>query len=220
MAREDQNSRIHFVEDEQTEKIRHWWKKNGTSIIVGLVLGVGSVAGYQGWGIYQNRQAEVASDLYQDMLRHLEEGALTPARESSDRLILRYTSTVYSDAALLMLAKLDVEAGHSDQAARHLNQVIEDSKDTAMRHIARLRLAVLALDSGDLDRVDQLLEIDDKGSFESHYDELRGDVSVARNDLKAARNAYQSALDKTVAGSVAERILERKMNSVTRVDDR
>ncbi len=63
MAKEDQNPAIHFAEDEQTEKIRQWWKRNGLAIIVGLVLGVGSVAGYQGWGIDQTRQAEAASDL-------------------------------------------------------------------------------------------------------------------------------------------------------------
>ena len=56
MAKEDQNTAIHFAEDEQTEKIRHWWKKNGSAIIVGLVLGIGSVAGYQGWGVYQRWQ--------------------------------------------------------------------------------------------------------------------------------------------------------------------
>ena len=84
MAKEDQNTAIHFAEDEQTEKIRHWWKKNGTAIIVGLVLGVGSVAGYQGWGIYQTRQADVASDLYQEMVRNLENKALTRVRERAE----------------------------------------------------------------------------------------------------------------------------------------
>ena len=38
MAKEDQNTAMHFVEDEQTEKIRHWWKKNG----VGNHCGFGS----------------------------------------------------------------------------------------------------------------------------------------------------------------------------------
>ena len=76
MAKEDQNTAMHFAEDEQTEKIRHWWKKNGTAIIVGLVLGIGSVAGYQGWGVYQTRQAEAASDLSQTML-HREKNIVT-----------------------------------------------------------------------------------------------------------------------------------------------
>ena len=220
MAKKNQNTTMHFAEDEQTEKIRHWWKKNGSAIIVGLVLGIGSVAGYQGWGVYQTRQAEAASDLYQEMLRSLENEALTRVRESADRLISKFGSTAYADAASLMLARLDVEAGESEQAGHHLSRVIDHSKDSAMQHIARLRLVMLALDQGDLKWADQLLKIQQMGSFESRYDELRGDIFTARNDLKNARNAYRSALENAVAGSVAAQILERKLNSVRRVEDR
>ena len=220
MAKENQNTTMHFAEDEQTEKIRHWWKKNGSAIIVGLVLGIGSVAGYQGWGVYQTRQAEAASDLYQEMLRSLENEALTRVRENADRLISKFGSTAYADAASLMLARLDVEAGQLEQAGHHLSRVIDHSKDSAMQHIARLRLVTLALDQGDLKWADQLLKIQPMGGFESRYDELRGDIFTARNDLKNARNAYQSALENAVAGSVAAQILDRKLNSVRRVDDR
>ena len=220
MAKENQNTTIHFAEDEQTEKIRHWWKKNGSAIIVGLVLGIGSVAGYQGWGVYQTRQAEAASDLYQEMLRSLENEALTRVRESADSLISKFGSTAYADAASLMLARLDVEAGQPEQAGHHLSRVIDHSKDSAMQHIARLRLVTLALDQGDLKWADQLLKIQPMGGFESRYDELRGDIFTARNDLKNARNAYQGALENSVAGSVAVQILNRKLNSVRRVDDR
>ena len=220
MAKKNQNTTMHFAEDEQTEKIRHWWKKNGSAIIVGLVLGIGSVAGYQGWGVYQTRQAEAASDLYHEMLRSLENEALTRVRESADRLISKFGSTAYADAASLMLARLDVEAGQLEQAGHHLSRVIDHSKDSAMQHIARLRLVTLALDQGDLKWADQLLKIQPMGGFESRYDELRGDIFTARNDLKNARNAYQGALENSVAGSVAVQILNRKLNSVRRVDDR
>ena len=219
MAKEDQNTPIHFAEDEQTEKIRQWWKKNGMAIIVGLVLGVGSVAGYQGWGVYQTRQAEAASDLYQTMLRSLETEARTEVRESADRLISKYGSTAYADAASLMLAKLDVEAGQLEQAGNHLSRVMDHSKDSAMQHVARLRLVTLALEQSDLKWADQLLASQPTGGFESRYDELRGDVFAARNDLNNARKAYLTALENAVAGSVAAQILERKLNSVSRVDN-
>ena len=219
MAKEDQNPVMHFAEDEQTEKIRHWWKKNGAAIIVGLVLGVGSVAGYQGWGFYQARQAEAASDLYQTMLRSLENETRTQVRESADRLISKYGSSAYADTALLLLAKLDVEAGQPEQAIHHLSHVIDHSKDSAMRHIARLRLVTLALDQDDLKWAEQLLTSQPTGGFESRYDELRGDVFAARNDLNKARNAYQTALENAAVGSVAAQVLERKLNSVRRVDN-
>jgi predicted negative regulator of RcsB-dependent stress response len=219
MAKEDQNTAMHFAEDEQTEKIRNWWKKNGSAIIVGLVLGVGSVAGYQGWGIYQTRQAEAASDLYQAMLRNLENEARPLVRASADQLISEYGSTAYADAASLMLAKLDVEAGQLEQAGHHLDRVMDHSKDSVMQHVARLRLVTLALDQGDLKWADQLLASQPTGGFESRYDELRGDVFAVRNDLSKAHNAYQRALENATVGSVAAQILERKLNSVRHVED-
>jgi predicted negative regulator of RcsB-dependent stress response len=220
MAKDDQNTAIHFAEDEESEKIRHWWKKNGTAIIVGLVLGVGSVAGYQGWGVYQTRQAEAASDLYQEMFRKLENQALMGVRQSAEQLISKYGSTAYADAASLMLARLEAEAGQLEQAGHHLMRVMDHSKDSAMQHVSRLRLVTLALDQGDLEWADQLLASQPTDGFESRYDELRGDVFVARNNLNSARNAYQSALENATAGSVAAQILERKLNSVRRFDDR
>ena len=219
MAKENQNIAIHFAEDEQTERIHHWWKKNGLAIIVGLVLGIGSVAGYQGWGIYQTRQAEAASDLYQEMLLSLENESLTRVRESADRLISEYGSTPYADAGSLMLARLDVEAGQLEQAGHHLSRVIDRSKDSAMQHIARLRLVTLALDQGDLEWAEQLLTDQPTAGFESRYDELRGDIFAIRKDLNGARNAYQRALGNAVVGSVAAQILERKLNSAMRVEE-
>jgi predicted negative regulator of RcsB-dependent stress response len=219
MAKKEQDPTMYFAEDEQTERIRHWWKKNGVAIIVGLVLGIGSVAGYNGWGVYQTRQAESASDIYQQMLRSLENETVTQVRESSERLISEYGSTAYADAASLMLARLDVDAGNLEQAGSHLSRVINNSKDPAMQHIARLRLVTLALDQSDLELVDQLLTGQLADGFESRYDELRGDMFVARNDLNSARNAYQRALTNAAAGSVAAQILERKLNSVSRADN-
>ena len=77
MAKDDQIPNLHFSEDEETERIKDWWKKNGISIIVGLAIGIGAVASYQGWNFYQSRQSEVASDLYQSMLRSFDGGSIS-----------------------------------------------------------------------------------------------------------------------------------------------
>ena len=89
-----------------------------------------------------------------------------------------------------------------------------------MQHIARLRLVTLALDQGDLKWADDLLTNQHADGFGSRYNELRGDIFVAHDDLNSARDAYQRALEDAVAGSVAAQILERKLNSVRRVNDR
>ncbi len=216
MAKEEQKPALHFAEDEQTEKIRDWWKKNGTAIIVGLVIGIGAVSSYQGWTIYQARQAESASDLYQNMLRNLEAGLLPNVREDADQIISKYGSTAYVDAASLMLAKLDFDSGNVTDADGHLRQVIDRSTDTGIKHIARLRRISIALDRSDFDLIDDLLSVSKTVGFESRYEELKGDSWVARKNISRARDAYKRAFDLSEGGSISAQILERKLNSVSR----
>ncbi len=217
MAEKGREPTFEYVEDESTEKIKRWWKTNGTAVIIGILLGVGSMVGYQLWGLYQARQHEAASDIYQAMLRQLGDGQMSGVRQSADSLVSKYVSTTYADAASLMLAKLEVEGGSPELADSHLERVIEDSNDSVMGHIARLRLASLALDRGDLDRADQFSSVEETEGFESQYLEIQGDVLMARGDIPRARDIYQEALATAVVGSDGYRMLNRKLNNTKRV---
>ena len=68
MKREQPDSKLHIAHDDETEKLRDWWKRNGTGIIAGVLIGIGSVGGIQGWRMYQDSQGEKASALYERML--------------------------------------------------------------------------------------------------------------------------------------------------------
>ena len=195
MAKEKSDSVIHFAEDEDTEKLREWWKKNGSAIIIGLVLGVGSVAGYQGWNLYNSNRNELASDIYQSMLRELELGQVAAVSNSAQQLVVDYRGTAYGDTALLMLAKISVENENYQEAINHLSNIVENSKDSAFRHIARLRWATLELNYGDLDIAEQLLETEEPGSFASRYDELQGDMYAAKGEMQKATKEYKTSIE-------------------------
>ena len=68
MKRERPETQLHVAHDDETEKLREWWKRNGTGIIAGVVIGIGGVGGIQGWRMYEDSQAGKASVLYQEML--------------------------------------------------------------------------------------------------------------------------------------------------------
>ena len=48
-----------YSEDEHAERLKEWWKKNGTSIIFGVVIGVGAIAGVNYWRDYTQTQSEL-----------------------------------------------------------------------------------------------------------------------------------------------------------------
>ena len=59
---------IHATEEQQLEDLKKWWKENGRSITVGLVLGIGGVVGWTSWRAYDNAQAEKASIVYEQLV--------------------------------------------------------------------------------------------------------------------------------------------------------
>ena len=39
----------HLTDEEQVEKVKAWLKENGTSIVAGVVIGLGGIFGWQFW---------------------------------------------------------------------------------------------------------------------------------------------------------------------------
>ena len=38
------------TEEQQIDALKEWWKQNGSAAVIGVVLGVGSLVGWKGWG--------------------------------------------------------------------------------------------------------------------------------------------------------------------------
>ena len=74
-------------EKEQVEAIKKWWQANGKSIIVGVVLGISLVVGGRWWLASQHKQAELASDQYEQVLQEIKKGDDKAALEHGGRLL-------------------------------------------------------------------------------------------------------------------------------------
>lgn len=200
---------LQLSDDDQSERIKAWWKENGTSVIAGAVLGIAVIVGVNYWRGYKAEQAEAAAALYDQLL----ESGGGAAAEAGRTLIDEYSGTPYAGKAALFLAKAAFENGDPGQAAEHLEWAMAEAPDPADRRVARLRLARLALSRGDPDRAGDLLAGMQAGGYESEYRELSGDIAMARNDPATARNEYQAALDALPAQSGFADMLNRKLDA-------
>lgn len=200
---------LQLSDDDQSERIKTWWKENGTSVIAGAVLGIAVIVGVNYWRGYKAEQAEAAAALYDQLL----ESGGGSAADAGRTLIDEYPGTPYSGKAALLLAKAAFENGEPEQAAEHLEWAMGEAPDPADRKVARLRLARLALSGGDTDRASDLLAGTQAGGYESEYRELLGDIAMARNDPATARNEYQAALDALPAQSGFAEMLSRKLDA-------
>lgn len=187
---------IYHSEEEQLEAIKRWWKENGASAIAGVVIGGALILGYNLWQEHRRSQSEQASALYQEMVKAMESKQADTAEKLNERIALNYDGTVYATFARLAQAKLKVDGGDVAAARRMLEAVLASSAEDKFKHIARIRLGQILLESNEAQAALNLVEQAQAkgfGSFERDYELLKGDIYSALNRRDEARIAYQAA---------------------------
>lgn len=199
---------LQYSEDEQAERVKAWWKENGTSVIAGAVVGIAVIVGVNYWRGYKTDQSHAASTIFQQLQEEQEN-----VETLGQSLISEYANTPYSGKAALILAKLAVEKNDINMAKQHLRWATDNAPDPADQHVARIRLGKLMLYTDDLQAVGQLLKDVEFGGYESQYRELLGDLALARNDPETARDEYQDALANLPRGSSYAAMLNMKLDA-------
>ncbi len=182
------------TEEEQVEKIKAWWKRNGSTLIIGVVFGVTALFATQYWRNAQSTEQEAASILFTSVLSGVEDGDVKKVMESGSPVLAEYSHSPYAALTAFALAKVKHEADDLEAAQTYLKWVLDHSDDMAMLHIARLRLALVILDQEKGEEALALLEGVDQGAFVSQYEELRGDIQVSLGHYEKARQAYTVAV--------------------------
>lgn len=198
-----------YSEDEQAERLKEWWKKNGTSIVAGVVIGVGAIAGVNYWRDYTRTQAENASQQFAQMLSVTGEEVASTGSE----LMRDYADTPYAGLAALYLAKEHYASGEVEESAGMLRWALENSSEPSIQHPARLRLARILIEQDKLDEAAKLAAVENPEGFASEYFELQGDIAMARGEAQAARTAYEDALREMSPGSPYGDLLTMKLDS-------
>ena len=186
-----------FSEDEQAERLKEWWKKNGTSIIFGVVIGVGAIAGVNYWRDYTRTQSENASARFVQLLASQGD----ESQQIGAELMQDYAGTPYAGLSSLYRAKEYYQAGETEQAVSMLRLARDSSKQSVIKHSATLRLARILLEQDNLKEAAGLANVKQFDGFTSEYKELQGDIAMSNGDFAAARAAYEQALSELPRGS-------------------
>lgn len=209
------------TDDEQVEALKRWWKENGTSTLLGIVVVVGGYFGWQAWETRQLEQAAAASFSYQQLLQlsmEIEQeptaARYTTASHLVDTLKSDFSSTDYARYAALMQAKLQVAQGDLAAAEAELRWVLESKPEPSMMQLANLRLARVLAASGQVEPALALIGSADQGEFSGSYYELRGDIESSRGNVEAARQAYQRALEQGTIAAGGAPLVRMKLESL------
>lgn len=186
----------YLTDEEQLARLRSWWERYGTPLVVALVLAAAVIVG---WRWYQSQQAERiqrASDLYAEFLEA--DGAARD--ELADRILAEGDGTAYPAFVLLAQAEARVAANDAVGAEPLLRQAVERASGAELADLARLRLArvLFTLDRGD-EALGVLGQIRGEG-YLSLAAELTGDIRLARGERALAHQAYTKAMSHVQAG--------------------
>lgn len=187
---------IYETEEEQVEALKRWWKENSTSTIVGLVVGIVIILGWNYWQEHKKAQAAQASATYVQLLKALDENKNDSVDKLSQQMQEQFKGSEYAAYSGLLQAKLKAQQGDLATAKEILKKVAAES-NKYLSNIAKIRLVRLMLATGEYEQGLQVInQVDAKeaASYAANYDELVGDLYVALDRLDEARTSYQNAL--------------------------
>jgi len=182
------------TEDQQVEDLKKWWKENGKAVIVGAVLGFSAIFGGRMYMNHLEGQRMKASIEYERMSMALQQQQPEEVFSRGDLIVTTYPDTAYAALASLAMARLYVDKGDLAGAQHRLQWVIDHEDQQDIVHVARLRLARVLLADAQLDQALKLLANVDEETYTPVYQELLGDIYMAKQQPDQARVAYAAAL--------------------------
>lgn len=211
-------------EEEQIEALKRWWSDYGKTVVAALAAGL---AVFFGWNYYQDNQTERAQErslAFEQLVVSATagEGELTPQEiEQLQPLAneLADSEGLYGDFASLYLAKFAVAQEDFESAQQHLQAVIDDASEDAVRDLARYRLARVLVSVDDAEAALALLSSSVGESYSPLYAEARGDILMSQNRLQDARKAYETALAAIGDQPMRRNILQLKLDNTRSAAD-
>jgi predicted negative regulator of RcsB-dependent stress response len=188
---------IYDTEEEQLEAFKRWWKQNGQSAIIGLIIGIVIILGWNYWNDHKKDQSNQASALYDQLMKAVAADQKDSAEKLAERLQEQFSSTEYAAYSGLIQAKIKIENG-DNAAAKTILEKIAAVPDQEISNVAKIRLVRLMMSNDEFEKALQLINDVDPAkisSFSGNYDELVGDLYVALDRLDQARSSYQKAME-------------------------
>ena len=195
------------TEKEQVEQIKKWWNNNGKQIIAGAVIGLACIWGWNTYSDYQDKQSLNARSLY-----------LSYASDSNnlgayDKLTTDFSSSSYSDQAILLMAKYLFDAGSYTQALGVIEPLI-NNRNSVIATTAALRAASIYLQLGQHDQALSILREQSDDVFLGLIYNLMGDIYLDLGNRTEAQNYYGLAIDNVTENSNLTQLIQIKLDDL------
>ena len=198
---------VDSTEEEQVDQIKKWWNSNVKQIIAGAVIGLAGIWGWNTYSDYQDKQSLNARSLY-----------LSYASDSNnlgayDKLTTDFSSSTYSDQAILLMAKYLFDAGSYTEALGVIEPLI-NNPSSVIANTAALRAASIYLQLGKHDQALSILEGQSGNDFSGLIYNLIGDIYLDLGNRAEAQKHYSLAIDNVTANSNLSQLIQIKLDDL------
>ncbi|SUC47810.1 Uncharacterized protein conserved in bacteria [Providencia stuartii] len=203
---------VYTNENEQVDAIKRFFANNGVALVVGLVLGVGAVWGWNYWQSHKTNMLQESAQQFAKASEELHSGS-TQGIEVAQKFAAD-TTDVYSAMIGLELAQVAVDKGDLALAEKSLSAALTKAKTDDMLDLINFRLARVQLAQGNADAA--LASVGNiKGkAWQAAAQDVRGDALLHKGDNAGAKAAYTQGLDSEGSQTLKE-LLTLKLNNVS-----
>jgi len=202
---------VYSNENEQVDALKRFFTQNGKALVVGVIIGVGALAGWHYWSTHQEGSNQQASNAYQQVT-----AALDSSKPETLDAAAKFASdnhNTYGALISLELAKRYVDGNQLDKAATQLQSGLKDTKDANLQAVLNLRLARIQLQQKQPDDALKTLDAIKGDSWTAIVADVRGEALLSKGDTKGARDAWSKGINSDASPALRE-MLQMKMNNL------
>ena len=199
-------------EQEQIAELKAFWHDYGRYMALVLLIGAVAFAGSKGWQVWEKNRSLKAAAVY----AKVEAAGVDVDKLKEPVAVLKqdYARTAYAARSALLAASAAFAKKDLAAAKAELSWVIANSREAALRDVARVRMANVLMDEKKLDEALSQLKSAEDQNFGALYAETRGDVLALKGDAAGAQDAYKQSLAKLQKDSVNFKFVEMKLESL------
>lgn len=176
-----------FEEEQEIAQIKEWWKANYKSLITICILAIAGVLGWNYWQSHKLAKSQANSEAFVKLVEN-------PTSANFDRYFKVPSKDTFYEFALWKQAQTQVNAKQFQNAEKTLIEALNNSSDDQLKIISALRLAMVQIQLKKYDDALNSLKTIQAKAWQSQKLQMEGDVFVAKQDFKTAKEKYQQAL--------------------------
>jgi predicted negative regulator of RcsB-dependent stress response len=201
-------------EQEQLAQLKHFWNTWG-NWITGLALACSlAVIAYNGYGFWQNRQAQGAAAMYDLLEQALRAKDAAKIDRAFADMRQNFKSATSTHQGALQVAAFHQERNQLDTSIEILMWSAKEAGDDAHKDVASLRLGALLLEKKRYEEAFATLAQAKTTGFVGLFADLRGDGFLVQGHKDKAIEAYRAAYAALAFAPDYRRLVQAKLTAL------